>query len=99
MSIEELLTHAAKLLDLTDNGWKRSIYFDLSKLAEETGEVAECLNKSKCTDQDLGDELADVMTVIAIISLKKGIDLDKALARKHDRQIRKLLKRHYAEKE
>lgn len=94
MKIEELLEHAVKILNLTDDGWDRSIYFDLSKLTEETGEVAECLNKSKFTDEDLGDELADVMTVVAVIALKRDIDLNKALLRKHKKQIQKLLKRN-----
>ena len=99
MTLDELTEHAITLLNLTDNGWERSIYFDLSKLTEETGEVAECLNKSKFTDEDLGDELADVITVVAVIALKKDIDLNKALTRKHKKQIQKLLKRNYSRKE
>jgi NTP pyrophosphatase (non-canonical NTP hydrolase) len=93
MDIDELTVHAAKLLDLTDNGWERSIYFDLSKLTEECGEVAECLNKSKFSDEDLADELSDVITVVAIIALKKNINLEKALLRKQGLQIQKLIAR------
>ncbi len=94
MRIEDLMSHARRLLDLTDNGWERSIYFDASKLMEESGEVAECLNKTKKTDEDLADELADVITVITIIALKKNIDLNTALGNKHVKQINKLLARN-----
>lgn len=99
MDINDLTKHATKLLNLTTDGWERSIYFDLSKLTEETGEVAECLNKSKFTDEDLGDELADVMTVVAVIALKRDIDLNKALSRKHKKQIQKIIKRNATVKE
>jgi NTP pyrophosphatase (non-canonical NTP hydrolase) len=90
------MKHAAKLLDLTPDGWDRTIYFDQSKLSEECGEVAQCLNKSKFTDEDLADELADVITVAAIIALKRDIDLDKAMLNKGDKQIKKLLKRFHS---
>ena len=93
MDIDTLLKQAAELLDLTDDGWNRSIYFDVSKLMEECGEAAECLNKTRKTDDDLADELSDIMIVVAVIALKKNIDLDKALVSKQEKRIKKLLRR------
>jgi NTP pyrophosphatase (non-canonical NTP hydrolase) len=84
-----------ELLDLTPDGWTRTIYFDQSKLTEEVGEVAECLNKSKKTLEDLGDELADVIGVVMVIALKKGIDIDEAIIRKQGKRVAKLLARFH----
>lgn len=95
MRIKDLLSQAAELLNLTPDGWNRSIYFDQSKLSEEVGEVAECLNKSKKTDEDLAEELSDVITVCCIIALKKNIDLESAIINKQEKRIRKLLKRYH----
>ena len=44
--VDQLMSMAADLLDLTPDGWERTIFFDSSKLAEETGEVAQTLNKA-----------------------------------------------------
>ena len=84
-----------ELLDLTPDGWTRSIYFDLSKLTEEIGEVAECLNKSKKTKEDLGDELADVIGVVMVIALKSGIDMNEAIIKKQEKRVAKLLARFH----
>jgi NTP pyrophosphatase (non-canonical NTP hydrolase) len=98
MDIKELLDQAVYLLNLTDNGWDREIYFDVSKLVEECGEVAACLNKTEKTDEDLAGELSDVMIVVAIIALKKDIDLDRALTSKHGKRVEKLLARFHSGK-
>jgi len=98
MDIKILTKQAEELLDLTENGWVRDIHFDMSKLAEECGEVAESLNKSRKTNEDLAEELADVMVVIAIIALKKDIDLEKAIINKQVKRVDKLLKRFHDEK-
>jgi NTP pyrophosphatase (non-canonical NTP hydrolase) len=95
LDIGQLENMAADLLDLTDNGWDRTIYYDLSKLAEEVGEVAETLNKSKFTDEDTGEELSDVILVCLVIALKKKIDLNKAIISKQGKRLRKLLNRHH----
>jgi len=95
MNIKDLLAQATELLDLTPDGWDRSIYFDISKLFEEGGEAAECVNKSRFTDEDLGEELADIMVVVAVIALKRGIDLDKAMVNKQVKRVRKLRKRFH----
>lgn len=95
LDIGHLENMAADLLDLTPDGWDRTIYFDLSKLAEEVGEVAEALNKSDRTDEDLADELADVIAVVNVIALKKKIDLNKAIINKQKKRLKKLLKRFH----
>ncbi len=98
MKIKDLLKQGEELLDLTLDGWDRHIYFDMSKLAEECGEVAECLNKTALTDEDLAGELADVMIVVTIIALKRNIDLEKALIDKQVKRIEKLTKRFHSGK-
>jgi NTP pyrophosphatase (non-canonical NTP hydrolase) len=98
MDIKDLIHQAEELLDLTDDGWVRDIYFDVSKLAEECGEVAAALNKSDQTDEDLADELADVIAVATIIAVKKSIDLEKAIVSKQVKRVDKLLKRFHDKK-
>jgi len=95
LDIYDLEEMSRELLDLTPDGWKRSIYFDLSKLTEEVGETAECLNKSKKTKEDLGDELADVIGVVLVIALKSGIDLNEAIPKKQAKRIAKLVARFH----
>lgn len=95
LGIYDLEEMSRELLDLTPDGWSRSIYFDLSKLTEEVGETAECLNKSKKTLEDLGDELADVIAVVMVIALKKGIDLNEVVPRKQVSRVDKLLTRFH----
>ena len=65
------------------------------KLAEETGEVAECMVKSRKTKEDLGDELSDVIAVCGVIALRQGIDLNKAHPKKQAQRVHKLLKRFH----
>lgn len=95
LKFSQLMDMAEDLLDLTDNGWSRTIYFDQSKLAEEVGEVAECLNKSSKTDEDLAEELSDVVAVCCVIALKKGIDLNTACLKKQKKRIDKLVQRFH----
>lgn len=95
ISVEDLSEMAADILDLTPDGWDRTIYFDLSKLTEEVGEVAEALNKSSMTDEDLGDELADVIKCVHIIALKRKINLKEALVRKQKNRIQRLVRRFH----
>lgn len=95
INVKDLMDMAADLLDLTDNGWERDIYFHMSKLAEECGEVADTLNKSKKTDDDLGQELSDVIIVCAILALKRKIDLNQAIINKQEKRVTKLSKRFH----
>ena len=95
LDIGHLENMASDLLDLTDDGWNRTIYFDISKLMEECGEAAECLNKSAKTDEDLAEELSDIILVVSIIALKRKIDLNKAIINKQEKRIKKLLKRFH----
>ena len=92
-TIATVVDMGADLLDLIPGAWERSIYYDVSKLSEECGEVAEALNKSAKTVEDLAEELADVILVCSVIALKQGIDLNKAILSKHPKRISKLLKR------
>lgn len=96
MRVKDLLDQSEEILDLTPDGWDRTIHFDLSKLAEEVGEVAECLNKSKKTDKDLAEELSDVIAVVGVIALKKNINLEQAIVSKQEKRVEKLLKRHHS---
>lgn len=96
--IKDVHDMAKDVLDLTDNGWERTIYYDLSKLLEEAGETAECLTKQnpypgkkECRLEDLGDELSDVLIICFVIAEKKGINLEEAIARKQTKRIKKLL--------
>jgi NTP pyrophosphatase (non-canonical NTP hydrolase) len=62
---------------------------NLARLTEEVGELARLMNhrfgpktkKADEADQDLGEELADVLFVLLVISNQQGIDLGTALER------------------
>lgn len=95
MTLDDLLDDAKETLDLRPDGWTKSILHDMAKLSEETGEVAECLVKSRKTLEDLGDELSDVMVVCAVLALRKNIDLEEACKRKQAKRVNKLLKRFH----
>src|SRR3970282_931970 len=95
LDVHDLEEMSRELLDLTPDGWTRSLYFDLSKLTEEVGEIAECLNKSKKTKEDLGDELADALAVVFVIALKSGIDLNDAIPKKQAKRVAKLVARFH----
>lgn len=47
MDFDDLARDAKELLDLRPDGWTCSNLRDMVKLAEETGEVAECMVKSR----------------------------------------------------
>lgn len=95
MTMDDLMKDAKELLDLRPDGWTKSKLHDVVKLAEETGEVAECLTKSKKTIADLADELSDVMIVCASIALRHGIDLEEACKQKQIRRVSKLVMRFH----
>lgn len=95
MNFDELMRDARELLDLRPDGWTKSTLHDLGKLAEETGEVAECMVKSRKTKEDLGEELSDVIIVAATIALRAGIDLNDAHPKKHAKRVEKLVKRFH----
>jgi NTP pyrophosphatase (non-canonical NTP hydrolase) len=95
MTFDDLLRDARQLLDLRPDGWICSPFRDIVKLAEETGEVAECMVKSRKTKEDLAEELSDVMVVVATIALREGIDLEDACIKKQEKRVAKLIKRFH----
>ncbi len=95
MNFDELRLDAKEVLDLGVDGWTRDILFDMVKLAEEVGEVAECIAKSSKTKKDLGEELSDVIVVVGILALKAGIDLNEAYPKKRIKGVQKMLDRFH----
>ena len=95
MNFDELAADAKELLDLRPDGWAKDRLFDAVKLAEETGEVAECMVKSRKTKEDLGEELSDVMAVVGVIALRAGIDLNEAHPKKQAKRVTKLVNRFH----
>lgn len=91
MDFNDLKKHAKELLDLRPDGYTAHPFHSMVKLAEEVGEVAECMVKSHKTKQDLGEELSDVIIVIAVIALLNDIDLNKVCLRKQEKRIQKLV--------
>jgi NTP pyrophosphatase (non-canonical NTP hydrolase) len=95
MNFKGLKKDAKELLDLRPDGWTCDPLRDIVKLAEETGEVAECMVKSHKTKEDLGEELSDVMVVVGVIALRAGIDLNDAHPKKQTKRVQKLLDRFH----
>lgn len=95
MDFDDLMRDAKEVLDLRPDGWTHSPLFDLAKLTEETGEVAECMVKSHKTKDDLGEELSDVMVVVGVIALRAGIDLNEAHPKKQVKRVKKLVDRFH----
>lgn len=95
MTIEDLIIDAKELLNLRPDGWIVNKLHDAVKLAEESGEVAECMTKSRKTIEDLGEELSDVMVVCAVIALRNGIDLTEACRKKQVKRVQKLVDRFH----
>ena len=95
MNFDDLMKDAKEVLDLRPDGWTKDPLFEMVKLAEEVGEVAECMAKSAKTKEDLGEELSDVMVVVAMIALKAGIDLNDAYPKKRVKGIQKMLDRFH----
>jgi NTP pyrophosphatase (non-canonical NTP hydrolase) len=95
MDFDGLIQDAKELLDLRPDGWTCSNLHDMVKLAEETGEVAECMVKSHKTKEDLGEELSDVMVVVGVIALRAGIDLNEAHSKKQVKRVKKLVNRFH----
>jgi NTP pyrophosphatase (non-canonical NTP hydrolase) len=75
---------------------------NLAQLMEEVGEVARLMArrygeqspKPGEAEKDLGDELADVLFVIACLANQTGVDLTKALARNLEKKTRRDRDRH-----
>ena len=95
MNFDDLTFDAKILLDLNPEGWTKDPLHDLAKLTEETGEVAECMVKSIKTVEDLGEELSDVLVVVAVLALRAGIDLNDVCPKKQQKRIQKLVDRFY----
>ncbi len=95
MTFDDLKRDAQELLDLRPDGWTCSVLHDMVKLSEETGEVAECMVKSRKTKEDLGEELSDVMAVVGVIALRAGIDLNDAHPKKQAKRVQKVLNRFH----
>ena len=95
MNFKQLKQDAGQLLDLRPDGRSRDIHFDLGKLTEEVGEVAECLNKSRKTKEDLAEELSDVLVVVGVLALKSGIDLEETCPKKQVKRVNKLVNRFH----
>lgn len=95
MNWEEIEEMATEILNLRPDGWTKPLLHDLAKLCEESGEVAECMVKSSKTKEDLGDELSDVLTVVAVIALRNGIDMKMAHYCKQGQRVKKLLDRFH----
>ena len=95
MNFDDVRLDAKEVLDLRPDGWTKDILFDMVKLAEEVGEVAECVAKSTKTKGDLGEELSDVIVVVGMIALKAGIDLNEAYPKKRVKGVQKLLDRFH----
>ena len=95
LTIDDVLKDAKELLDIRPDGWKKHPLHDLAKLAEETGEVAECMVKSHKTKEDLAEELSDVIVVVGVIALRAGINLNEAHPAKQAKRVQKLLKRFH----
>lgn len=92
MNFDEVQFDAKEILDLHPGGWVRDPLFDMVKLTEEVGEVAECLTKPAKTKEDLGEELSDVIVCVGVIALRSGIDLNKACPDKQAKRVKKLLR-------
>lgn len=75
---------------------------NMAILAEEVGEVARIMarrygdqsEKPSDRDRDLGDELADVMWVVACLANQTGIDLTDAIARNFEKKNMRDATRH-----
>ncbi len=95
MNFDDLALDAKELMDLRPEGWTCAPLRDIAKLAEETGEVAECMVKTRKTTEDLADELSDVMIVVATIALRAGINLNEACPKKQANRVARILKRFH----
>ncbi len=94
-NFDDLVRDAEEILNLRPDGWTRDRSFDMLKLAEETGEVAECFTKSRKTKEDLGEEISDVMIVCAVLARRAGLDLADICTRKQMKRVIKLVDRFH----
>ena len=95
MNWDEITENAREILNLRPDGWDKSFEWDVAKLLEECGEVAEAVVKSKKTKEDLGEEISDAINVLATIALRHGIDFPEAQRLKHAKRVQKLLNRFH----
>ncbi len=98
MDFDDLIKDAKVLLELRPDGYTAHPFHSMVKLAEEVGEVAECMIKSKKTKEDLAEELSDVMIVIAVIAVLNDIDLNEACVDKQKKRVQKLVERFHSGK-
>lgn len=76
---------------------------NLAQLVEEVGEVARIMSRTygdqsfKDSEKihDLGDELADVLFVLACIANQTGIDLTEAIQKNFEKKNRRDKERHW----
>lgn len=95
LTFHHLEAMSKELLDLRPDGWTCNPLQDAVKLAEEVGEVAECMVKSRKGKSDLAEELSDVLSVILVIALRHKIDLNEAHIKKQSKRVNKLLNRFH----
>jgi NTP pyrophosphatase (non-canonical NTP hydrolase) len=95
MNFDDLKFDAWILKGLRPDGDTVHPLHDVAKLTEETGEVAECFTKSIKTKEDLGEELSDVLIVVAAIALRENIDLNDVCKKKQKKRIKKLVDRFH----
>jgi NTP pyrophosphatase (non-canonical NTP hydrolase) len=77
---------------------------NMAILTEEVGEVARIISrqygeqsfKSKESDMQLGDELADVLFVIICLANQTGVDLTDALSKNLDKKTKRDGDRHHS---
>ncbi len=93
LSFKEMLEMTSQVYSLIPDGNSRSIYFDISKLAEECGEVAQAFNKSKYTKKDKAEELSDVIGCCIRLAEREGIDLEKAFVKKHNKRRKRFIEK------
>jgi NTP pyrophosphatase (non-canonical NTP hydrolase) len=95
MNFNDLRRDAEELLSLRPDGYTSHPLHTLAKLTEEVGEVAECLVKSHKTKEDLGEELSDVMIVVAVLAVLNDIDLNDVCVKKQIKRVNKIVKRFH----
>ena len=61
-------------------------YKQLAKLIEETGELAECMNKNS-NEEDTALELGDIYVVITILAQQLGLDIGYCKQKAYDKII------------
>lgn len=76
---------------------------NMAQLTEEVGEVARIIarrygeqsEKESDKDKDLGEELADVLFVVACLANQTGVDLQEAFNKRMDKKAKRDHDRHH----